>query len=74
MLLTGLGPLLILGLIVAIAAVAAAPPAVYAVLVLLGLVALVLTIWFSTMLSLVTPVVVLENEAPPAPWRGPGGW
>ncbi len=63
-LLTGLGPLLILGLIVAIAAVAAAPPAVYAVLVLLGLVALVLTIWFSTMLSLVTPVVVLENERP----------
>ena len=66
-LLTGLGPLLILGLIVAIAAAGRAPAAVYAMLVLLGLVALVLTIWFSTMLSLVTPVVVLENETP-----GPG--
>jgi hypothetical protein len=37
---------------------------VYGLLVLLGLVALVLTIWFSTMLSLVTPVVVLENQGP----------
>ncbi|MGI8446314.1 MAG: hypothetical protein ACR2MP_03815 [Streptosporangiaceae bacterium] len=63
-LLAGLGPLLILGVIVAIAFVAGAPPAVYAILALLGLVALVLTIWFSTMLSLVTPVVVLENESP----------
>ena len=63
-LLAGLGPLLILGLIVGIAFLAGAPAAVYAVLALLGLVALVLTIWFSTMLSLVTPVVVLENESP----------
>jgi hypothetical protein len=63
-LLAGLGPLLILGLIVGIAFVAGAPPAVYAVVALLGLVALVLTIWFSTMFSLVTPVVVLENESP----------
>ncbi len=63
-LLAGLGPLLILGLIVGIAFVAGAPPAVYAILALLGLAALVLTIWFSTMLSLVTPVVVLENESP----------
>jgi hypothetical protein len=63
-LLAGLGPLLILGLIVGIAFVAGAPPAVYAVLALLGLVALVLTIWFSTMFSLVTPVVVLEHESP----------
>ena len=63
-LLAGLGPLLILGLLVAIAAVAGSPPVVYGLLVLLGLVALVLTIWFSTMLSLVTPVVVLENQGP----------
>ena len=63
-LLAGLGPLLILGLIVGIAFVAGAPPAVYAVVALLGIVALVLTIWFSTMFSLVTPVVVLENESP----------
>jgi hypothetical protein len=63
-LLAGLGPLLIVGLIVGVAFVAGAPAAVYAVLALLGLVALVLTIWFSTMLSLVTPVVVLENESP----------
>jgi hypothetical protein len=63
-LLAGLGPLLILGLIVGIAFLAGAPAAVYAVLAVLGLAALVLTIWFSTMLSLVTPVVVLENESP----------
>ena len=31
---------------------------------MLGLVALVLTIWFSTMFSLVTPVVVLEDASP----------
>ncbi len=63
-LLAGLGPLLILGLIVGVAALAGAPAAVYAILVVLGLVAVVLSIWFSTMLSLVTPVVVLENESP----------
>jgi hypothetical protein len=63
-LLAGFGPLLILGLIVGIAFLAGAPAAVYAVLAVLGLAALVLTIWFSTMLSLVTPVVVLENESP----------
>jgi hypothetical protein len=63
-LLAGFGPLLIVGLIVGVAFVAGAPAAVYAVLALLGLVALVLTIWFSTMLSVVTPVVVLENESP----------
>jgi hypothetical protein len=63
-LLAGLGPLLVLGLLVAIAAVAGSPPVVYGLLVLLGLAALVLTIWFSTMLSLVTPVVVLENQGP----------
>ncbi len=63
-LLAGLGPLLITGLIAGIAALAGAPAPVYAVIVLLGLVALVLTIWFSTMLSLVTPIVVLENASP----------
>ena len=63
-LLAGLGPLLVVGLILGVAALAGAPPAVYAVVALLGVVALVLTIWFSTMLSLVTPVVVLEHERP----------
>ena len=63
-LLAGLGPLLIVGLIAGVAALAGAPAPVYAVIALLGLVALVLTIWFSTMLSLVTPVVVLENASP----------
>ncbi len=63
-LLAGLGPLLIVGLIAGVAALAGAPAPVYAVIILLGLVALVLTIWFSTMLSLVTPVVVLENASP----------
>jgi hypothetical protein len=63
-LLAGLGPLLIVGLLAGAAALAGAPAPVYAVIVLLGLAALVLTIWFSTMLSLVTPVVVLENASP----------
>ncbi len=63
-LLAGLGPLLIVGLIAGAAALAGAPAPVYAVIAALGLVALVLTIWFSTMLSLVTPVVVLENANP----------
>jgi hypothetical protein len=63
-LLAGLGPVLIIGLIVGIALLAGAPAAVYGGIVLLGLAALVLTIWLSTMLSLVTPVVVLENEGP----------
>jgi hypothetical protein len=63
-LLAGLGPVLIVGLILGIALLAGAPAAVYGAVVLLGLAALVLTIWLSTMLSLVTPVVVLENERP----------
>ena len=63
-LLAGLGPVLIIGVIVGIALLAGAPVAVYGGIVLLGLAALVLTIWLSTMLSLVTPVVVLESERP----------
>ena len=63
-LLAGLGPVLILGVIVGIALLAGAPAAVYGGIALLGLAALVLTIWLSTMFSLVTPVVVLENERP----------
>jgi hypothetical protein len=63
-LLAGLGPVLIIGVLLAIALLASASAAVYGVVVLLGLAALVLTIWLSTMLSLVTPVVVLENEHP----------
>ena len=63
-LLAGLGPVLIVGVITGIALLAGAPAAVYGGIVLLGLAALVLTVWLSTMLSLVTPVVVLENERP----------
>jgi hypothetical protein len=63
-LLAGLGPVLIIGVITGIALLAGAPAAVYGGIVLVGLAALVLTIWLSTMLSLVTPVVVLENERP----------
>jgi hypothetical protein len=63
-LLAGLGPVLIVGVITGIALLAGAPAAVYGGIVLLGLAALVLTIWLSTMLSLVTPVVVLEDERP----------
>jgi hypothetical protein len=55
---------LIVGVITGIALLAGAPAAVYGGIVLLGLAALVLTIWLSTMLSLVTPVVVLEDERP----------
>lgn len=66
-LLAGLGPLLALGVILLIGAAAGAPPAVYAVIGVPGLlVAVVLSIWFSTMFSLVTPVVVLERERPAA--------
>ena len=63
-LLAGLGPVLIIGVITGIALLAGAPAAVYGGIVLLGLAALVLTVWLSTMLSLVTPVVVLEDERP----------
>jgi hypothetical protein len=63
-LLAGLGPLLVIGAILGIALLAGAPAAVYGVIVLLGLAALLLTIWLSTMFSLVNPVVVLENERP----------
>lgn len=66
-LLAGLGPLLALGVILLIGEAAGAPPAVYAVIGVPGLlVAVVLSIWFSTMFSLVTPVVVLERERPAA--------
>lgn len=66
-LLAGLGPLLALGIILLIGEAAGAPPAVYAVIGVPGLlVAVVLSIWFSTMFSLVTPVVVLERERPAA--------
>ncbi len=64
-LLAGLSPLLVLGLILLVAFAAGAPVAVYAIIGVPGFfVAVVLTIWFSTMFSLVTPVVVLERERP----------
>jgi hypothetical protein len=65
--LAGLGPLLLLGLILLIGFAAGAPPVIYAAIGVPGfLVAVVLSIWFSTMFSLVTPVVVLERERPGA--------
>ena len=65
--LAGLGPLLVLGLILLIGFAAGAPPVIYAAIGVPGfLVAVVLSIWFSTMFSLVTPVVVLERERPGA--------
>ena len=65
--LAGLGPLLLLGLILLIGFAAGAPPVIYAAIGVPGFfVAVVLSIWFSTMFSLVTPVVVLERERPGA--------
>ena len=65
--LAGLGPLLVLGLILLIGFAAGAPPVIYAAIGVPGFfVAVVLSIWFSTMFSLVTPVVVLERERPGA--------
>ena len=61
-LLISLGPAAIVALIMLAAAAASAPAAVYVAVGLPGVpAAVVLGIWFSTMLSLVTPVVVLEE-------------
>ncbi len=66
-LLAGLGPLLVLGLILLIGFAAGASPVIIVAIGVPGfLVAVVLSIWFSTMFSLVTPVVVLEQERPGA--------
>ena len=66
-LLAGLGPLLVLGLILLIGFAASASPVIIVAMGVPGfLVAVVLSIWFSTMFSLVTPVVVLEHERPGA--------
>jgi Membrane domain of glycerophosphoryl diester phosphodiesterase len=66
-LVAGLGPLLVLGLIAAIAFLAGAPTVAYVVIAVPGLiVAGLLSIWFSAMFSLVTPVVVLERVPPRA--------
>ena len=62
MLLISLGPAAIVALIMLAASAASAPAAVYVAVGLPGVpAAVVLGIWFSTMLSLVTPVVVLEE-------------
>ena len=67
-LLAGLGPLLVLGLIVLIAFLAGAPTVAYVAIALPGFfVAGLLSIWFSVMFSLVTPVVVLERVRPGRP-------
>ena len=64
-LLAGLSPLLALGLILLVALAAGAPAAIIVAIGVPGfIVAVVLSIWFSTMFSLVTPVVVLERERP----------
>jgi hypothetical protein len=63
-LLISLGPAAIVALIMLAAAAVKAPAAVYVAVGLPGLPgAVVLGIWFSTMLSLVTPVVVLEEAS-----------
>ena len=65
--LAGLSPLLVLGLILLIGFAAGAPVVIYAAIGVPGFfVAVVLSIWFSTMFSLVAPVVVLERERPGA--------
>jgi Membrane domain of glycerophosphoryl diester phosphodiesterase len=64
-LLAGLSPVLVLGLLLLAAFAASAPTAIIAAIGVPGFVAaVVLSIWFSTMFSLVTPVVVLERERP----------
>ena len=64
-LLAGLGPVLALGIILLFGLVAGAPPVVLVAIGVPGFfVAVVLSIWFSTMFSLVTPVVVLERASP----------
>jgi hypothetical protein len=62
--LISLGPAAIVALILLAASAANAPAAVYVAIGLPGLPgAVVLGIWFSTMLSMVTPVVVLEEAS-----------
>ena len=64
-LLVSLGPVLLLGLIMLLFFVTGTPAAAYAAVgVPGGFAALVLGIWFSTMLSLVAPVIVLEAARP----------
>ncbi len=66
-LVAGLGPLLALGLILLIAFVAGAPAVTFVAIGLPGFFAAgLLSIWFSVMFSLVTPVVVLERVRPGA--------
>ena len=64
-LLASVAPAAVVLAIIGLAALASAPPAALAIIAVPGgLLALVLTIWISTMLSLVTPVVVLEGTGP----------
>jgi Membrane domain of glycerophosphoryl diester phosphodiesterase len=64
-LLISLGPAAVVALIMLAASAVNAPAAVYVAVGLPGVpAAVVLGIWFSTMLSLVTPVVVLEGVSP----------
>jgi Membrane domain of glycerophosphoryl diester phosphodiesterase len=64
-LLISLGPAAIVAVIMLAASAVNAPAAVYVAVGLPGVpAAVVLSIWFSTMLSLVTPVVMLEEASP----------
>ena len=65
MLLASVGPAAVVLAIFGLAALAGAPPAALAVIAVPGgVLALILAIWIPTMLSLVTPVVVLEGTGP----------
>ena len=59
-----LAPWIVVGLLVLVLALAHIAPAAIAVGVLGGIACLVLTIWFSIMLSLAAPAVVLERQGP----------
>ena len=64
-LLASVAPAALVLAIVGLAALASAPPAALAIIAVPGgVLALILTIWIPTMLSLVTPVVVLEGTGP----------
>ena len=64
-LLASVAPAAVVLAIVGLAALASAPPAALAIIAVPGgVLALILAIWIPTMLSLVTPVVVLEGTGP----------
>jgi len=59
-----IGPWAVVAVLAVILALAHLPPAAIAVGVIGGIASICLTIWFSVMLSLATPAVVLERQGP----------